>query len=170
MTDVKLTRTQILVLRNIRDHGFHAATGFNGMSARGGAVKSVDSLRRRGLVEGPHRGENLTEEGKEVLAAVEAARQAERDAGMVHAVRRVLREAGYPQPMLPREWGCEVSPSAQPGLVRVRYVAPAMGTSLQTANDRVSEFVRILQRNGLVARRVPGVTEVDHLLVTRKKS
>lgn len=165
---MKLTPTQILVLRNIRDHGFHAATGFNGMSERGGAVKSVDSLRRRGLVDGPHRSEHLTEDGKEVLAAIEAAKTAERNAGMTNAVRRVLRQAGYLQAVLPGEWGYEVTPATTPGLVRLRYVPSATGSSLKTGNTRISEYVRVLQNNGFVARRVPGVTEVDHLLITRK--
>jgi len=71
MKILKLTRAQYLVLRNIRDHGFHAATGFYGASRRGGATKSVDSMRRRGLVDGPHRSEHLTAEGKRFLKEFE---------------------------------------------------------------------------------------------------
>jgi hypothetical protein len=163
----KLTATQVLVLRNIRDYGFHAATGFHGMSERGGAVKSVDSLRRRGLVDGPHRNEHLTEEGEKVLAEIEAARDV---ADMAVKIRRLLRVAGYIELGAGGStWGWSVKPGTTPGVVRVDYTPRLASSSVKIGNGRVAEYVRTLQANGFDVRRVPGVTKVDSLLVMLKK-
>jgi hypothetical protein len=68
MSDVKLTPMQIQILRNIRDHG-NAYRGFSGMSARGGATRSLMSLAQKGLVNGYEA--TMTDAGREALQAVE---------------------------------------------------------------------------------------------------
>lgn len=164
MTDIKLTSAQILVLRNIRDHGFHAATGFIGASQRGGAVKSVDSLRRRGLVDGPHRSEHLTEEGQRVLGELEEAKF-----GMTNAVRRVLYTAGFTEARGDSTWGFRAVPGL-PGVVRLSYVPKPHETTLRVSNEVISKYVRILQSKGFRVSRVNGVTVADRLLVLQESA
>jgi hypothetical protein len=67
MSDVKLTPTQLQILRNIRDFD-DPFKGFSGMAASGGAMRSLQSLFRKGLVEGY---EQLSEAGRAALEAVE---------------------------------------------------------------------------------------------------
>lgn len=88
--------------------------------------------------------------------------------GMTNDVRRVLREAGYIEARGANKWGYDVAPESTPGVVRIHYVPPSSGSSRQIGNGRVSEYVRTLQSNGFDVRRIPGVTEVDRLLVMRK--
>lgn len=168
----KLTSTMILCLRNIRDHGFHAATGFHGMSERGGAVKSVDALRRRGLIDGPHRKEHLTEEGKRVLEEIEEAKAAERNAGMTNAVRRVLRESGFIQAGLVNPWGYDATAGKHLSVVHVNFIPDPDGSkrqgTLRFGNDQISEYVRVLQAKGYKVSRINGVTTVDRLMVMPK--
>jgi hypothetical protein len=167
----KLTSTMILCLRNIRDYNFHAATGFHGMSERGGAYQSVMALRRRGLVEGPHRKENLTEEGAKVLEEIEDAKEGQRNAGMTNMVRRVLREAGMTEAGWSSHWGYKAEPGTTRGVVHIRYVRHPDVTQIQATvkygNERISEYIRALQAGGYTAARVPGVTNVDNLIVMR---
>ena len=67
--DVKLTPTQLQILRNIRDHD-DAGRGFSGgMSQSGGVMRSLMSLWGKGLVDS--RTGKLTEAGAEALQAVE---------------------------------------------------------------------------------------------------
>lgn len=172
MTDVKLTTAQFKVLRNIRDHGFHAATGFHGASERGGAVKSVDALRRRGLVDGPHRSEHLTDEGKRVLKQAEDEKIAQRNAGMTNAVRRVLREAGFTEARGDSTWGYQATPGTVRGVMHVQWVRDPSPLkregSKRFGNVEISRAVRTLQSNGFTTSRVNGVTEVDKLIIMYK--
>jgi hypothetical protein len=165
----KLTSTQILCLRNIRDYGFHAATGFHGASERGGAYHSVTSLRRRGLIEGPHRGENLTEEGVKVLQEIEDRAARVRNEWLTKRVRRALNDAGLTEATGESAWGFDAEPGTTRGVVHLRYIRdPHVGLkqgTVQFGNDEISRYVRALQSNGFKTSRVNGVKEVDKLLV-----
>jgi DNA-binding MarR family transcriptional regulator len=68
MSDVKLTPTQLQILRNIRDHG-DAFRGFSGMAAYGGVTRSLMSLAQKGLVDGYEA--TMTDAGREALDAIE---------------------------------------------------------------------------------------------------
>jgi hypothetical protein len=85
-------------------------------------------------------------------------------------VRRVLTEAGHREAGGDSLWGFEATPGTRPGIVRLRYVRDSNLTrregSVRFGNDRVSEYVRVLQRNGFRCSRVSGVRRsVDTLLV-----
>lgn len=65
----KLTPTQIRVLRGVRDYDDWGHFAY-GMSERGGAATSVESLVRRGLLaREPNMSYTITDEGRAALEA-----------------------------------------------------------------------------------------------------
>lgn len=166
----KLSPVQVRILRNIRDYGFHAALGFHGMSERGGAYQSVMAMRRRGYVEGPHRAEHLTEEGKQVLQQIEDDAARARNVWTTRRVRKALLDAGVTEA---GSWGFLAEPGTVDGVVHVSYVRgtnfTAKESSVRYGNDQISEYVRVLNKAGFKASRVKGMTKVDNLLVTIAK-
>ena len=95
--------------------------------------------------------------------------------GMTNAVRRVLHEAGHQEARGDSLWGFLATPGTTPGIVRLSYVrAPDVRKregSVRFGNDRVSEYVRVLQSNGFRCSRISGVgRSVDTLLIFLRQS
>lgn len=89
MSTVKLTATQELILRNIRDHGYATATGFRGSAQHGGADRSFYSLIGKGFID--RVDGTLTEAGSTALAAAEAATEALRPVVRKRSAEEILR-------------------------------------------------------------------------------